>query len=58
MTIIIVLFHRWYAGAAVEFETNKGRKISFHPFFRTGLKDQVVTMEAEPGKEIVMLKVK
>merc|ERR1719422_1042617 len=52
------LHQRWYAGAAVEFETNKGRKISFHPFFRTGLKDQVVTKEADPGKEIVMLKVK
>ena len=49
---------RWYAGAAVEFETNKGRVMSFHPHLRTGLKDQVVTFKAATGKEIIMLKIK
>ena len=26
---------RWYAGASFEFETNKGRVISFHPYLAT-----------------------
>ena len=28
-------FWRWYAGASIEFETNKGRVISFHPYLAT-----------------------
>ena len=52
------MFQRWYAGAAVEFETNKGRVMSFHPHLRTGLKDQVVSFKAAAGKEIIMLKIK
>lgn len=49
---------RWYAGASVEFETNKGRVVSYHPFLKTGIKEQVTTQKAQPGKEIVMLKIK
>ena len=30
-----VFFWRWYAGASIEFETNKGRIISFHPYLAT-----------------------
>ena len=50
--------NRWYAGASVEFETNKGRVVSYHPYLKTGIKEQVVTCKAKPGKEIVMLKIK
>ena len=50
--------NRWYAGASVEFETNKGRVVSYHPYLKTGIKEQVVTCKANPGKEIVMLKIK
>ena len=49
---------RWYAGASVEFETNKGRVVSYNPYLKTGIKEQVVTCKAKPGKEIVMLKIK
>ena len=49
---------RWYAGASVEFETNKGRVVSYHPFLKTGIKEQVTTKKAQSGKEIVMLKIK
>ena len=49
---------RWYAGASVEFETNKGRVVSYHPFLKTGIKEQVTTQMAQPGKEIVMLRIK
>ena len=49
---------RWYAGASVEFETNKGRMISFHPYLATRQNDQVVTYRADKGKEIIMLKIK
>ena len=56
--LYIQILKRWYAGAAVEFETNKGRVMSFHPHLRTGLKDQVVTFKAATGKEIIMLKIK
>ena len=52
------LDQRWYAGASVEFETNKGRVVSFLPYFSTGIKDQLVTMRADPGNEIIMLKIK
>ena len=52
------LNQRWYAGASVEFETNKGRVVSFLPYFSTGIKDQLTTMRADPGKEIIMLKIK
>ena len=52
------LNQRWYAGASVEFETNKGRVVSFLPYFSTGIKDQLVTLKADPGKEIIMLKIK
>ena len=30
-----VFVWRWYAGASIEFETNKGRIISFHPYLAT-----------------------
>ena len=50
--------NRWYAGASVEFETNKGRVVSYHPYLKTGIKEQVVTCKAKPGKKIVMLKIK
>ena len=52
------IHHRWYAGASVEFETNKGRVMSFHPYLATRQADQVVTMRAEQGKEIIMLQIK
>ena len=49
---------RWYAGASVEFETNKGRVMSFHPYLATRQRDQEVTIRATPGHEIIMLKIK
>ena len=53
------LNQRWYAGASVEFETNKGRVVSFlSPYLSTGIKDQLVTLRADPGNEIIMLKIK
>ena len=41
----------------MEFETNKGRVISFHPYLATKVGD-ITTFRAEPGKEIIMLKIK
>merc|ERR1712130_776576 len=52
------LKQRWYAGSSVEFETNKGRIITFNPYLKTGLKDHEVTMKAKDGMEIVMLNIK
>jgi len=52
------LTQRWYAGASVEFETNKGRVMKFNPYLKTGLKDQQVTKKAENGMEIIMLNIK
>ena len=49
---------RWYAGASVEFETNKGRVVSFQPYFATKRPGDVTTLRAGPGKEIVRLKIK
>ena len=62
---------RWYAGASLELETNKGRVIGFHPHLATRCllvlvgvmvvtrqKDQEVTMVARPGHEIIMLRIK
>ena len=49
---------RWYAGASVEFETNKGRIMRFNPYFKTGLKDHEVTLIAKDGMEIIMLNIK
>ena len=34
----LMFFWRWYAGASIEFETNKGRVISFHPYLATRFK--------------------
>ena len=33
---------RWYAGASIEFETNKGRVISFHPYLATRFKELMI----------------
>ena len=52
------LAFRWYAGSSVEFETNKGRIMTFNPYLKTGLKDHEVTMKAKDGMEIVMLNIK
>ena len=42
----------------MEFETNKGRVISFLPIIATQVKGRVTTLRADPGKEIIMLKIK
>ena len=42
----------------MEFETNKGRVMSFHPYLATRQRDQEVTIRAAPGHEIIMLKIK
>ena len=42
----------------MEFETNKGRVMSFHPHLATKQRDQEVTMRAQPGHEIIMLRIK
>ena len=42
----------------MEFETNKGRLISFSPYMATKLKGEVTTLRAQPGKEIIMLRIK
>ena len=42
----------------MEFETNKGRTISFHPYWATKKHGDVTTLRAGPGKEILRLKIK
>ena len=42
----------------MEFETNKGRVVSFQPYFATKKAGDVTTLRAEPGKEILRLKIK
>ena len=32
--------------------------MSYHPYLKTGIKDQIVNYTASPGKEIVMLKIR
>ena len=49
---------RWYAGASVEFETNKGRVVSFQPFLAGTWAGDVTTLRAGPGQEILRLKIK
>ena len=49
---------RWYAGASVEFETNKGRIVSFQPYLAGNWPGDVTTLRAGPGKEILRLKIK
>ena len=46
------------AGAAVEFETNKGRVFSYQPIaMTTGRKSEQVTCKADLGKEIISLSI-
>jgi len=46
------------AGAAVEFETNKGRVFSYQPIaMTTGRKSKQVTCKVDPGKEIISLNI-
>ena len=52
------IMFRWFAGAAVEFETNKGRVVTFQPHLATSMKEDVTTLRAGPGCEIIMLKIK
>ena len=50
--------NKQFAGAAVEFETNKGRTFKYHPFrMTTNWKDEQTTINAQPGHEIIGLRI-
>ena len=42
----------------MEFETNKGRIVSFQPYLAGNSPGDVTTLRAGPGKEILRLKIK
>ena len=54
---IYLNFKHWYAGAFVEFETSRGRIITYESYSTTKDPKDLVTFKAKPGNEIICLKV-